>query len=277
MNKLIFDQLWGTYVMFKKEFFSTLKSVRMIILMILFTLIVLGTVYGGLTLIDFAESSPDIDLSELMINQGPVFILSMVAGIVSFFGPIIAIALSFDTIVKEKIQNSMSLLICRPVSKRSIATGKFLGIVAALCIPVTIITYLAVLIISAQSGKGIEFGQAGGFIFLTLIFLIIYAAIGQLISSIVKTTTTAILIGIAIWIFLLVIGGVIGYFIPDFSEQISLINPSTPYLISISHALGTLEETSVEVISLGGYYLTFVLWLIVPLFLAIELFNRLEN
>ena len=277
MNKLIFDQLWGTFVVFKKEFFSTLKSVRMIILMILFALLVLGTVYGGLSLMSMAETNPDIDFSELMINQGPVFILSMVAGIVSFFGPIIAIALSFDTIVKEKIQNSMSLLICRPVSKRSIATGKFLGIVAALCIPVTIITYLAVLIISAQSGKGIEFGQAGGFIFFTLIFLIIYAAIGQLISSFVKTTTTSILIGIAIWIFLLVIGGVIGYFIPDFSEQISLINPSTPYLIATSHALGTLEEASVEVISLGGYYLTFVLWLIVPLFLAIELFNRLEN
>jgi len=277
MNKLIFDQLWGTYVMFKKEFFSTLKSIRMIILMILFALLVLGTVYGGLSLMSMAETNPDIDFSELMINQGPVFILSMVAGIVSFFGPIIAIALSFDTIVKEKIQNSMSLLICRPVSKRSIATGKFLGIVAALCIPVIIITYLAVLIISAQSGKGIEFGQAGGYIFLTLVFLIIYAGIGQLISSFVKTTTTAILMGIVIWIFLLVIGGVIGYFIPDFSSQISLINPATPYGIAVSHVLGTLEESSVEVISLGGYYLTFVLWLIVPLFLAVELFNRLEN
>ncbi len=277
MNKLFFDQLWGIYVVFKKEFFSTLKSVRMIILMILFALFVLGTVYGGLTLINFAESSPDIDVSELMINQGPVFILSLVAGIISFFGPIISIALSFDTIVKEKIQNSISLLICRPVSKRSIATGKFLGIVLALCIPVIIVTYLAVLIISVQSGKGIEFGQAGGFIFFTLLFLIIYAAIGQLISSITKTTTTAILMGIVIWIFLLVIGGVIGYFIPDFSNQISLINPSTPYVVAISHALGTLEETSVEVISLGGYYLTFVIWLVIPIFLAIELFNRIEN
>jgi ABC-type transport system involved in multi-copper enzyme maturation permease subunit len=201
----------------------------------------------------------------------------MVAGIISFFGPIISIALSFDTIVKEKIQNSISLLICRPVSKRSIATGKFLGIVLALCIPVTIVTYLAVLIISVQSGKGIEFGQAGGFIFFTLLFLIIYAAIGQLISSITKTTTTAILMGIVIWIFLLVIGGVIGYFVPDFSDQISLINPSTPYGVTISHALGTLEEASVEVISLGGYYLTFVIWLVFPIFLAIELFNRIEN
>lgn len=277
MNKLFFDQLWGIYVVFKKEFFSTLKSVRMIILMILFALFVLGTVYGGLTLINLAESSPDIDLSELMINQGPVFILSMVAGIISFFGPIISIALSFDTIVKEKIQNSISLLICRPVSKRSIATGKFLGIVLALCIPVIIVTYLAVLIISVQSGKGIEFGQAGGFIFFTLLFLIIYAAIGQLISSITKTTTTAILMGIVIWIFLLVIGGVIGYFIPDFSNQISLINPSTPYGVAVSHALGTLEETSVEVISLGGYYLTFIIWLVIPIFLAIELFNKIEN
>ena len=86
-----------------------------------------------------------------------------------------------------------------------------------------------------------------------------------------------ILMGIVIWIFLLVIGGVIGYFIPDFSNQISLINPSTPYGVAISHALGTLEETSVEVISLGGYYLTFVIWLVIPIFLAIELFNRIEN
>lgn len=277
MDKRSSDSLWGIYVVFKKEFFMHLKSVRMIILMIIFALLVLLTVFGTFMLMGMSADLVPSDLSEIMIEQGPVFILSSIVGMVFFIGPITALALSFDTIVKEKIQNSISLLLCRPVSRRSIAIGKFLGILSALALPIVLVNTIAIIIIIALSEKGITFTQAGGFLLFTLIFLATYSAIGQLISSTVKTTTTSILLGIVIWIFLPVIVSILSVFLSDFSSQIELLNPATSYSNCVNHALGTFSESASQVVPLWGHYMTFVLWLIIPLFLAVEIFHRKEN
>ena len=126
MKQELFDNIWGIFVIFKREFLFNLKSIRMIILMIIFTLLVLLTVFGSYMLMGMSNDMVGPEISELMIKQGPVFILSSIAGMIGFIGPITALALSFDTIVKEKNQNSIGLLLCRPVGKRSIAFGKFL-------------------------------------------------------------------------------------------------------------------------------------------------------
>ena len=277
MDKNFSDSLWGIYVVFKKEFLNHLKSVRMIILMIIFSLLVLLVVYGTFMLMGMSEDFVTPDISEIMIEQGPVFILSSIVGTIFFIGPITALALSFDTIVKEKNDNSIGLLLCRPISRRSIATGKFLGILSALAVPVVSVNTIAVIIIAALSEKGITFTQGGGFLLYTLIFLATYIAIGQLISSLVKTTTTSILLGIVIWIFLPVIVSIFSVFLSDFSSQIELLTPSTSYSNCVSHVLGTFSESNSNAIPLWGYYLTFILWLVIPILLAIEIFHRKEN
>jgi len=273
----LYDNIWGIFVIFKREFLFNLKSIRMVILMIIFTLLVLLTVFGSYMAMGMSSDTVGPELSELMIKQGPVFILSAIVTMVILFGPLIPLALSFDTIVKEKNQNSIGLLLCRPVGKRSIAIGKFLGIIGALSLPIILVNTIAIIVIMILSGKGIAFNQAGGFILYTLIFLAIYASLGQLISSVVKTTTTAILLGIVLWIFLPAIVQIIGMYISNISSQIALFNPSTPYSTCISHALGTFNESSSQAVPLWAYYISFILWLIIPLFLAIEIFHRKED
>lgn len=277
MKQDLYDNIWGIFVIFKREFLFNLKSVRMIILMIIFTLLVLLTVFGSFMLMGMSSDMVGPEIAELMIKQGPVFILSSIVGMVAFIGPITALALSFDTIVKEKNQNSIGLLLCRPIGKRSIAFGKFLGIISALSLPVILVNTIAIIVIIILSGKSIAFSQVGGFILYTLIFLAIYASIGQFISSIVKTTTTAILLGIVLWIFLPVIVSIIGMYISNISSQIALLNPSTSYSTCISHALGTFNESSSQAFPLWVSYISFILWFIIPLFLAIEIFHRKED
>jgi len=277
MNNNIKDELWGIFVIYKKELFNTLKSIRLILLMIFFSLIIAGTVYGGISLMGVANNNPNIEFSEIILNQGPVFILSMTSGIVGIFGSLFALILSFDTIIREKVQNSINLLLCRPIGKRSIALGKFLGNTSALALPVIVVNTIAIIAISLYSEKGIEFTEAFGFILYTIIFLAIFCAIGQLLSSLLKTTVTAILSGIFIWLFFIMGIGIISYFLSDISTQISLLNPLTSYSICISDALGLLNPSDTDIIPLWGYYLTFVIWLIAPLILSIEIFNKVEN
>ena len=273
------DNLWGLFVVFKREFFANLKSIRMMILMVIFTLFVLFSIYVGSFLMAFAEESPD--MSEIIIDQGPVFILMMIAGFISFIGPIIAVILGFDTIVKERLQNSLYLLLCRPVGRRAIALGKFFGNSAALALPIFLVNTLAVVIILFISEKGIEFVQAAGFIVLTIVFLAIYLSLAQLISTVSKSTTTAILSGIGIWfmfwLLLPIISAVAGSDNQLLSNAFALINPSSVYNACLSDVLGSSLSSSANDIPIGGYYIAFILWFVFSLFIAIELFNRKED
>ncbi len=264
------DFFWGVYVVGKREFFMNLKSIRMIILMIIFTLFVLFTAYVGSMFMGFIADAPDMGSN---VERGPVIIALFVVQFIGFIGPIIAIALAFDVIVKEKIQNSLSLLMCRPVSKRSVALGKFLGLTGALALPVFLVNLLTIVIVSAISEKSIGILQTLGFLVLTMVFLATYIALAQLISSVVKTTTTGILVGIVVWfvfwLFLPIITMIVR------SDTIGLVNPATSYSICMTDLLGIPIEQIL--IPLWGYYLIMVTWLVVMVLLAVEVFQRKEE
>lgn len=264
------ERLWGTYVVAKREFFMNLKSIRMIILMVIFTLFILFAAYVGSFLMGFVSGIPEAGGN---IENGPVLIVLFVVQFISFIGPIIAIALAFDVIVKEKIQNSLGLLLCRPVSKRSIALGKFLGMTSALALPVLLVNLLAIGIIMGVSGKGISIEQTVGFLLLTLVFLATYLALAQLISSVVKTTTTAILAGLVVWFAFWLFLPIIGYFIN--SNMISLVSPGTSYSACMSSLLGMPEAR--PLVPLWGYYGIMFVWFIGVIIVAVEMFHWKEE
>jgi ABC-2 type transport system permease protein len=264
------DTFHGMYVVAKREFVSNLKSIRMILLMIIFTLFVLFTVYIGSFLF---STIGGIDGGN-NIEKGPVAITFFLVQFIWFIGPIIGIALAFDVIVKEKIQNSLGLLLCRPVSKRSIAYGKFLGLASALALPVVIVNCLAIGVITVLSGKSIAPLQIIGFLAVTFVFLAIYLALAQLISSLVKTTTTAILAGIGLWFFFWLFLPIIGI-MSGSGTAVDLINPGTAYTTCMSDILGS--SSGQLLLPAWGYYVIMVVWLGAALMLAVEVFNWKEE
>ena len=277
MTNNVKDFLWGMYVVFKRELFAHLKSVRMLILMVIFTLFALSSVFVGSFVMTMVANSPEL-MGDNNIQQGPVFILNVVMGFITMIGPIIAIALSFDLIVKEKMQNSLDLLLCRPVSRRAIAFGKFLGTMTALALPVFLVNILAVVITMVLSGKGITILQASGFIIYTILFLTIYIALAQMISGLVKTTTTAILSGIVLWLcfwlFIPIITAILGGQNQTLSTYLGLINPASSYSFCVNDVLGGQSLSLQGGIPVWGYYLTFALWFVISLVLAVEIFHR---
>jgi ABC-2 type transport system permease protein len=262
------DGSWhGLWIVARREFTSNLRSVRMLILMLIFSLLVLFTVYVGSLL--FGVTGPIQGLEENALSQGPTVILLFVSEFIGFIGPIIALGLSFDVIVKERVQNSLALLVSRPVSRRAIALGKFLGIFAALAVPVIIVNLISVGLAIMLSGKGIGIDQIAGFLLLTLVFLATYLAIGQLISSLTRTTTTAILAGIGVWFFFWLFLTIVQVILN--AEVVSLFNPGTSYSRILGSLLGGFETDLL--IPLWGYYLVAVAWLVAPLAGAVAVFS----
>jgi ABC-type transport system involved in multi-copper enzyme maturation permease subunit len=239
----------------------------MLILMLIFSLLVLFTVYVGSLL--FGVTGPIEGLEENALSQGPTVILLFVSEFIGFIGPIIALSLSFDVIVKERVQNSLALLLSRPVSRRAIALGKFLGVFAALAVPVIVVNLVSIGLAIVLSGKGIGIDQAAGFLILTMMFLATYLAIGQLISSLTRTTTTAILAGIGVWFFFWLFLTIIQVILN--SDIISLFNPGTSYSKILGSLLGGFNTGFL--VPLWGYYLIAAARLAVPLIGDVAVFH----
>lgn len=278
--------LSGIKVVAKREFFSNLKSIRLVIITILFALAVLGGAYGLAQL----SLKPELPLSETIksvLSRGPDAILYLSSALVAFVGSLSALAISFDSIIKEKLQNSLALLLCRPVSRRSIILGKFLGLLSALSLPVVIITISSIACVTSVVGKSPSLPLATGFVFLTLIFLGIFIAIQQLFSILAKTLGTALLFGIAAWLL--------------FTLFWTLIPLSLAYILGIPVEINSLEynilRSKLDLFSpLGAYdsalgllaggagvtpalprfapFLSLILWLILPLWLSAEVFRK---
>jgi ABC-type transport system involved in multi-copper enzyme maturation permease subunit len=222
--------------------------------------------------------------------EGPNEIIYLIAVLfITMLGPIIAIALSFDSITKEKIQKSMDFLLARPMGRRGIIIGKFLGILLAIIIPVTAINLLAVGLISSVTNQSPDGTFIAGFMIYTIIFIAIYILLQQIFSILAKTTGTAILSGISIWLIFnlfwslisLAIGAAMGLQLGSddwisMSNQMSLVNPGGAYPLALAYLLPTQEGTSTSVLGISSWMpaTAMIIWFIVTFFLATEIFVR---
>lgn len=278
----------GVFAIAKREFLSNLKSIRMLILLILFALAVVGGAYGLAVLSMKPEMIPNPDVAEAL-SMGPNAVLFISASFIAFVGSIAAIAISFDSIIKEKLQNSIDFLLCRPVSKREIMFGKFLGLWAALSLPGIIMLLAAVLSVANVAGlpsKKMMFG----FIVFTVIFFGIFILIQQIFSTISKTLGTAILSGIGIWflftLFWTLVPLSIAYLMgmpmetiqtnPEYnllSSKIDLFSPIGAYERSLGILAGG-KGIRPEGIPYWAPFLSLFLWFLIPLLISMEVFHR---
>jgi ABC-type transport system involved in multi-copper enzyme maturation permease subunit len=218
--------------------------------------------------------------------EGPNEIIYLIAVIfIVMLGPIIAIALSFDSITKEKLQKSMDFLLARPMGRRGIVIGKFLGILLAIIIPVTAINLLAVGLISSVTNKSPDGAFIAGFVVYTIMFIAIYILLQQIFSTLAKTTGTAILSGIAVWLIFnlfwglisLAIGAAMGLQMGSdawltMNNQLSLINPGGAYPLALAYLL----PGQTEVIGVSSWMppVAMLIWFVIMFFLATEIFVR---
>ena len=221
--------------------------------------------------------------------MGPNAVLFISASFIAFVGSIAAISISFDSIVKEKLQRSLDLLMCRPLSKREILLGKFLGLWGALSLPGIIMLLAAILSVTLVAGTP-SGKMMFGFIVFTVIFFGIFISIQQIFSTISKTLGTAILSGIGIWflftLFWTLVPLSIAYLIgmpmetiqtnPEYnmlSSKIDLFSPIGAYERSLGILAGG-KGIRPEGIPYWAPFLSLFLWFLIPLLISMEVFHR---
>lgn len=228
-------------------------------------------------------------------EQGPnVVLYVLTTPFIWLIMPLIAILLSYDSIVTEKLENSMDFLLSRPVSRKGIAFGKFFGLLSAMALPVVIVSIIAIFIINHVSGQSPNFLGSVGFVFFTVIYIAIYILIQQIISTISKNIGTALVIGVVLWLFLTIFWILmpLGYakasgidYDPtaanantteyaELSNRFDFFSPSGIYPICVGALLG--EDVADFIYGVPDYtpFIGIALWFFILLYLSMEIFER---
>jgi ABC-type transport system involved in multi-copper enzyme maturation permease subunit len=200
--------------------------------------------------------------------------------------PIFAIVVTFDAVSKERVQGTLDLLLSRPVSRTGVLFGKFFGAFLAVAIPVTLVNFAGLGVITATSGTPPTGSFATAFLGYTLLLIAFYVLLQIIFSTLAKTSGTAVLFGVLVWLLFNILYNVLVFalagLISDPEAQFSfqlyagLGNPSSIYqqLVLLHAPSGLTLFFGGTVLSgdvLGGAALV---WFVILLISALWVFER---
>ncbi len=208
--------------------------------------------------------------------------------------PLIALMLSFDTIVGERERGTLLLLLTYPVARWQVLLGKFIGHIVILAITIFVgygSTGLFLLFSTADTGG--DWSLYVSMMYSSLLLGAVFIAIGYLLSVLVNDRATAAGVAIGVWLFMVVLYDLLllGLLLtehgqnltPELLEVLVKLNPTDVYRLfnlSGSEAADLLaanssiaQSTTASTTALLGVLL---LWVMAPLAVAILLFQRRE-
>jgi Cu-processing system permease protein len=208
--------------------------------------------------------------------------------------PLIALTLSFDAIIGEQERGSLLLLLTYPVTRWQLIAGKFCGHLAILTSAIVLGYGSAGLYIGLHSAADAEGWRLFASMMASSLLLgAVFVSLGYLVSVLVSARATAVGMVMALWLFIVVLYDLLllGVLLADKEHGLSssllgsliLFNPADAYRLfnlagseaasMVSGTAGLLEDSMLEPWMLVGVLL---LWVIVPLAIALLIFQRRE-
>lgn len=114
--------------------------------------------------------------------------------------PIMAIAVSFDAIARERAQGSLELLLTKRISRPGIIAGKFAGALISVAIPMIAVLLVGMAVVTAVSGEAPTPGFAVTTLLAGLFLVSVYTLLMLVLSSLAKSVATAMVFGVAVWL-----------------------------------------------------------------------------
>ncbi len=197
----------GLGAVYRKELADQLGSRRFVILFALIFLAGLSSAYvAALSLRDALgdTSAPQHAFLLLFTESSDSVPVPPFLTFFSFLGPLVGLALAFDSINGELSRGTLSRLLAQPIYRDSVINGKFL---AALTTVAVMIVSMVVLISALGIYRlglipsGEELIRILTFVIICILFVGFWVALATALSVYLRQTATAALAGIAVWIF----------------------------------------------------------------------------
>lgn len=166
---------------------------------------------GTLILAIFAVTYREILQTELysQIGEMPVPPSAVLEGFYStslmmtWFSPLVGIALSFDSVIKERKSASLNVLLTHPVFRDTVILGKMLGAVLLLLVVMlvsSVVSLGTIILLLGAKVSAIELSRISVWFILTFLYTLVFLGIGLVCSIFLREATDSLVYNIAIWL-----------------------------------------------------------------------------
>jgi ABC-type transport system involved in multi-copper enzyme maturation permease subunit len=191
--------------------------------LVFFALLVMGAsvVIGNMTLGESVKIIMDLSLAAMEI-----------------FGLLIAIFVGIGLVHKEIQRRTISMLLAKPIARRSFVVGKYLGLMLVIALNVAVMTAVLVLLLALYS-PGAIYGGLFVAVLLILVELMVVTAVAVLFSTF-STPTLSAMLTLGVW--------VIGRFSSDLAEFAAKSESAAQRaaLLGVHYLLPNLEKFDVK-------------------------------
>ena len=226
-----------------KEMADQLSSTRIFILDILIVLAAAGTVFVATQ--DLQQTVGQDQFLYLRLLTTARQPLPAFVGLLAFFIPLVAIALTFDAVNGEFNRRTMSRILAQPIYRDALLLGKFLAslfTLAIVCSAIWLLIFgLGIVRLGVPPGAE-EVGRGLLFLLATILYGGVWLALGLVFSVVFRQTATAALAAIAVWLFFTVFWGTIASFLAQSLKPIQIGFPQE--ILAQANLQLTLERLS---------------------------------
>jgi len=189
-----------------KELTDNLSSARMFVLEWLIVLTALAALYSAIdSLRRTTAQDPFLLLRLFTVNHAP---LPSFVAILGFLIPLMAIGLGFDAINGEHNRRTLSRILAQPIYRDALLIGKFLAGLVTLAMSLAALWLMVVglgLIFLGVPPGGEEIARSLAFLVIAVFYAGVWLALAMLLSIVFRSSATAALVALGIWLFLTIL------------------------------------------------------------------------
>lgn len=123
--------------------------------------------------------------------------------VIGYVLSLIAILFTFDSISGERERGTLRLTLANSVPRHTVLIGKFLGALVSISVPFTLAVLMNLLVISTASEVQLgtdAWSRLGIILFIAMLYLCLFLALGLLVSSRVRQSAASLVILLLIWV-----------------------------------------------------------------------------
>jgi len=181
---------------FKQNFFT----LKMLVSGSFFLFVILSSTYG-LAHLGSSDQGITTPLGVLTLDlSDPECVLSTTSPFIAYLTALLAVVFGFSAVTQEFSGKKIDMLATRPISPGAIVTGKLLGVVGALSVPVTISLPLVVLIIRVKMGAFPSLPGLLAFWSFTVVFMATFVLFSFLFGLVARSVAEAVTFGVSLFL-----------------------------------------------------------------------------
>jgi len=223
---------------FRKEMWEHFRTWRLIVIGGIFAFVfIVISLYGGI----LAGGGS----TELSFKGGANSVLGLVLAFTSFFPGLMAIVISYTSIVGERSRKSLILLVSKPIKRPALFLGKFLSSYFAIVLVYMVVMtagYIGVVGASGKMPSPEDVGRAYGAVAFVLMAMACWVSFAMFLSAALKNPITVVVAAIMSWFLIFRIVSSIGVIYWAVSSG---AGDNVPNDIGVAAILGDDQRTSV--------------------------------